>query len=380
MEKKIEKWLNEGLINKETALKMLVEIKQDKARSKKTKINITIYTIAVILIGLGVITFISANDWILRLLESSDFLKIFLMITVTIGSFWGGYKLAYEKNNFPKLGNALIFLSTLLIGGTYALIGQIYHVNANSSSLMFLWFISILPVAYLFKSRAINIVSIILMFLGIIFFYAELSLDSALIWTIFIPVLCGLTLYSAGNVPVVLDKYNDFSLSYKIVGALAIFITLLILTCSVEHSYHMTSPYYILPVVLLMILNFASFVTNKKCNLLLKIETISIFVMLCMLLLLLILQSVSTGLIVFLANALIIAMITFGLNYGYKFENDRIIGVTNWMLIIYLIVNYCRWAWSYMDKSLFFILGGCVLLTLGLFLEKRRKEIMEKNA
>lgn len=380
MEKKIEKWLNEGLINKETALKMLVEIKQDKARSKKTKINITIYTIAVILIGLGVITFISANDWILRLLESSDFLKIFLMITVTIGSFWGGYKLAYEKNNFPKLGNALIFLSTLLIGGTYALIGQIYHVNANSSSLMFLWFISILPVAYLFKSRAINIVSIILMILGIIFFYAELSLDSALIWTIFIPVLCGLTLYSAGNVPVVLDKYNDFSLSYKIVGALPIFITLLILTCSVEHSYHITSPYYILPVVLLMILNFASFVINKKCNLLLKIETISIFVMLCMLLLLLILQSVSTGLVVFLANALIIAMITFGFNYGYKFENDRIIGVTNWMLIIYLIVNYCRWGWSYMDKSLFFILGGCVLLTLGLFLEKRRKEIMEKNA
>ncbi len=380
MEKKIEKWLNEGLINKETALKMLVEIKQDKARSKKTKINITIYTIAVILIGLGVITFISANDWILRLLESSDFLKIFLMITVTIGSFWGGYKFAYEKNNFPKLGNALIFLSTLLIGGTYALIGQIYHVNANSSSLMFLWFISILPVAYLFKSRAINIVSIILMILGIIFFYAELSLDSALIWTIFIPVLCGLTLYSAGNVPVVLDKYNDFSLSYKIVGALPIFITLLILTCSVEHSYHITSPYYILPVVLLMILNFASFVTNKKCNLLLKIETISIFVMLCMLLLLLILQSVSTGLVVFLANALIIAMITFGFNYGYKFENDRIIGVTNWMLIIYLIVNYCRWGWSYMDKSLFFILGGCVLLTLGLFLEKRRKEIMEKNA
>ncbi len=380
MEKKIEKWLNDGLIDKQTALKMLAEIKQDKAKSVRTKVNITIYTVAVILIGLGVITFISANDWLLKLLNSSDFLKIFLMSLVTFGAFVGGYKIAYEKKNFPKLGNALIFLSTLLIGGTYALIGQIYHINANSSCLMFLWLISVLPVAYLFKSRAVNILSIILMILGVIFFYAELSLDTALIWTIFIPVLCGLTLYSAGNIPAVLNKYNDFSLSYKIVGALPIFVTLLVLTCSVEHSYHITSGYYILPIVLLMLFNMINYVRQKDCNTLLKIETVSIITMLCMLLLLLILPSVSTPVVVILANAFIIAMITFGFNYGYKFENGNIIGVTNWMLTIFITVNYCRWGWSFMNKSLFFILGGGVLLALGLFLEKRRKEVMEKKA
>ncbi len=379
MEKKIEKWLNNGLIDKQTALKMLAEVKEDKAKAVRTKVNITIYTVAVILLGLGVITFISANDWLLKLLNSSDFLKIFLMSLVTLGSFWGGYNIAYEKKNFPKLGNALIFLSTLLIGGTYALIGQIYHINANSSSLMFLWLLSILPVAYLFKSRAINILSIILMILGVISFYAELSLDTALIWTIFIPVLCGLILYSAGNIPVVLNKFNDFSLSYKVVGALPIFITLLVLTCSVEHSYHITSGYYILPIVLLMLFNFINYVLQKNSNMLLKIETLSIITMLCMLLLLLILPSVSTPLVVIMANIFIIAMITFGFNYGYKFENGKIIGVTNWMLTVFLTVNYCRWGWSFMDKSLFFILGGGALLALGLFLEKRRKEVVGKE-
>ena len=379
MEKKIEKWLSNGLIDKQTALKMLTEIKEDQAKATKTKVNITIYTVAVILIGLGVITFISANDWLLKLLNSSDFLKIFLMSLVTVGAFVGGYNLAYKKKNFPKLGNALIFLSTLLIGGTYALIGQIYHVNANSSTLMFAWLLSILPVAYLFKSRAVNILSIILMILGIISFYAELSLDTGLVWTIFIPVLCGLTLYSAGNIPVVLNKFNDFSLSYKIVGALSIFITLLILTCSVEHSYHITSTYYIVPIILLMLLNVINYIKHKDYNMLLKIETISITTMLCMLLLLLILSSVPTTLVVVLANAFIIAMITFGFNYGYKFENGKIIGVTNWMLTLFLTVNYCRWGWSFMDKSLFFILGGAALLTLGLYLEKRRKEVAEKG-
>ena len=163
MEKKIEKWLSEGLIDNHTASKMLEDIKEDRAKIRKTRINITVYTIAVILIGLGVITFISANEWLLQLLNSNDFLKIILMASVTIASFAGGYHLAYNKGNFPKLGNALIVLSTLLIGGTYALIGQIYNINANGSSILFLWLISILPVAYIFKNYAVNIISIILM-------------------------------------------------------------------------------------------------------------------------------------------------------------------------------------------------------------------------
>lgn len=379
MEKKIEKWLSEGLIDKQVALKMLADIKEDKEKSARIKINIAIYMVAVILLGLGVITFISANDWILNLLESSDILKIFLMTLVTVGSFIGGYTLAYEKKNFIRLGNSLIVLSSLLIGATYALIGQIYNLNANSSFLMFLWMFSILPIAYLFRSYAVNIISIVLMVLGFIFFYAELAIDKSLVWTIFMPIFCGITLYTIGNIPIVLKKFNSFSLSYKIVGVLPIFIALLILTCSVENSYQINSPYYIVPIVLLMFLNLINYMRKKECSLLLKIETLSISIMLGLLLLLLILPSISEIFVMILANIFIISMIIFGFNYGYKFENGKIIAVTNWMLTIYLIVNYSRWGWSFMDKSLFFILGGSSLLALGLFLEKCRKEVVRKE-
>ena len=379
MEKKIEKWLSEGLIDKQIALKMLADIKEDKQKSARIKINIAIYMVAVVLLGLGVITFISANDWILKLLESSDIVKIFLMTLITIGSFAGGYALVYEKKNFVRLGNSLIVLSSLLIGGTYALIGQIYNLNANSSFLMFLWMFSILPIAYLFRSYAINIISIILMILGFVFFYVELAIDTSLVWTIFMPIFLGITLYSIGNIPAIQKRFNAFSLSYKIVGVLPIFITLLILTCSVEHSYQITSPYYIIPIVFLMILNFINYMNDKESSLLLKIETCSIEILLGLLLLLLILSSVPTIVVMLLANLFIISMVIFGFNYGYKFENGAIIAITNWMLTIYLIVNYCRWGWSFMDKSLFFILGGILLLTLGLFLEKRRKEVVGKE-
>lgn len=379
MEKKIAKWLNEGLIDHLTAQKMLDEIKDDKAKARSVKINITIYTIAVILIGLGVITFIAANDWILKLLNSSNLLKIFLMSVITIASFWGGYKLRYEKQNFPKLGDALIVLSSLLIGGTYGLIGQIYHINANSSAIMFLWLISVLPIAYLFKSYAVNIISIVLMILGFIFFYVELALDTDLIWTIFVPISLGILLYSLGNIPIILNKYNKFSLSYKVVGAISLFITLLILTCSVEYSYHITSVYYILPIVMLIIFNMLNYMLQKSSNTLLKIETIAMIILSLALLLLLILSNINTTIVILFANIFIIAMLCFGFNYGYKFEQEKIIGTTNWMLILYLLVNYCRWGWSFMDKTLFFLFGGTCLLMLGLYLEKRKKEIVRKD-
>jgi len=379
MEKKISKWLSEGLIDSDTAEKLLLRVREDKLKLHKIKINITIYTIAVILIGLGVITFISANDWLLELLNSNRFLKIFLMLAVTYLSFWGGFKLAYEKQNLPRLGNGLIILSTFLIGATYALIGQVYNFSANSSMLIFLWLISIAPIAYAIKSKTINFMSIILLILGIVYAYYELAIDDGLIWSIYIPVLCGVLLYNLGNIPYVLNKFPDFSLAYKLVGIIPVYVILMVLTCSVEHSYHITSPYYIVPMVLLLLFNFINYAISKNRSLLLKIETTAVAVILLSLLLLLILPSVSTSFVTIMANLWLVAIISFGFNYGYKFENARIISLTNTLLIIYLFVNYCRWGWSYLDKSLFFTLGGISLLILGIMLEKRKKELVNKG-
>ena len=379
MEKKIINWLNEGIIDESAASKMLADIEEDKLKNRRSKINITIYTIAVILIGTAVITFIAANDWVLELLNNFEILKILLMTILTFASLWGGYKLAYEKKNYPRLGDSLIVLSSILIGATYALIGQIYNINANSSFLMFIWLLSILPIAYYFNSYTINIISIILAILGTIFFYAELSIDNLLVWTIFIPVLCGALLYTIGNIPIILKKHNKFSLAYKITGALPIFITLLILTCSVEHSYNITSPYYLIPLALLILLNFINYLFNKEPNMILKIESISLISILLMLLLLLSLPSVNIPTVMITANLIIVLMVSFGFNYGYKFENPHIICMTNWILTIYLTVNYCKWGWSFFDKSLFFFIGGVCLLALGLYLENKRKRVIKKE-
>ncbi len=378
MEKMINKWLVAGLINQETAEVLLESVEEENAKKHRLRLNICIYTIAAILIGIGVFAFVSANDWILSLLMSLPVLQILIMLMLSISALYFGYNLAYEKNKFPRLGHSMIFLSTLLIGGTYALTGQNYHINANNSSLVFLWMLSILPIAYLFKNFAVNIVTIILYILGVIYYYMELGLDFGLTWTIFIPLLIGTTLYSVANIPVVLEKFNNFSMSYKLTGLAPIFVTLLILTCSVESSYNQTSPYYIVPIVVLLVLNLIDFVINKNRTLLFKIETGYLIAILLSLLLIIVLPSVSVYGVMVLANLAIIAMISAGYYYGYKFEYNTI-AQTNWFLIIYLTVNYCRWGWNMMDKAMFFILGGVCLLAIGMFLENRRKKVISKD-
>ncbi len=379
MEKKIQRWLELGFIDDSTCKKLLLDVKTEKIKKHKIKINITLYTVAVLLLGLGIITFVASNDWILKLLNSCAFLKILLMSLLTFLTLWGGWELAYHKKNFPRFGNALIFFSSLAIGATYALIGQIYNLNANSSVLIFLWLISVLPAAYFFKNQSINILSIVLFIIGVILAYFELSLDKSMIWTVFIPIFTGIALYTVGNIPVVLNKFANFSLSYKITGALPVFITLLVLTCSVEESYNITSACYLAPLIFLIILNIFNYYFQKTKTKLLKIETISLIFLLGLLLLILVLPSVSQGFVMFLAHLMLIGLIAFGFNCGYKFENTRIVVLTNWMLTIYTGVIYFRWGWSFLDKSLFFILGGVVLLSLGLFLEKRKKEIEKKD-
>lgn len=374
MEKIIIKWLESGMINQETANLLLEDVKIRKTKQHRMRLNICIYTVAAILIGMGVIAFISANDWLLKLLTALPVLQILIVLALAVSALFYGYKLAYEGSRFPKLGHSIIFLSTLLIGGTYALIGQNYHINANNSSLMFLWMLSILPVAYIFKNFAINAVSVILFILGVVFYYMELSLDSGLTWTVFIPFLIGTTLYTFGNIPVIVEKFNKFSLSYKLTGLAPIFVTLLILTCSAEKTYEQTSLYYIVPILLLLCSNFINYKINKNKTLLFKIETGYIMALLLSLLFMIILHTVCAPFIIFLANLAIIILISAGYNYGYKFENNSTIMLTNWFLITYIAVNYCRWAWDMLDKALFFIIGGFGLLALGMYLENRRKK------
>lgn len=376
--KAIQRWLSKGLIDETLANKLEEEVADVNKQKFKLAIQITFYTIGVILLGTSVITFIADNDWIWKLLEQINFLKPLLVFIAALLFLIGGDYIAYEKKNLPGLGNALIFLSTILIGANYAFLTQIYNIDAEATMILWLWFVSIIPLAFIYKSRAINWLSIILFICAFCTLYAYWDYDDLLIWTIYMPFIIGAILYSAGNTNIIQEQYPDFAVSYKLTALLPIFITFLILIFSVEYSYHITKINYILPPVLIILFNIVNFIRNKQKEDFFKAETAFLVAVPAFMLLLMLCPQVNTLSVSLAAHIFIIYLIWGGFSFGYKYENVSLINMTNMMLTIYVLSTYCRFAWSFMDKTLFFFIGGVALISLGIFLEKYKKKTIKK--
>jgi len=366
----IERWLQKGLIDENLARILADDLKAEKEKTRKITTQIVLYTIGVILLGIAVISFIAGNDWILELIEKTPVIQVIILFIASSASLWGGWELQYKKQNFPRLGGALIFLSTLLIGAAYIQMGQTYNWNTNTSSVLALWFLSIFPVAFIFHSKAVNWLSIVLFLVTFPYFYYEWHLDSGLVWTIFMPFMLFGILYTFANIPVIQKKYTNFSLSYKLTALIPLFFTFLILMFSAEESYKMTDWHYLIIPVILILTNLWSCIKDRGNDDLKKIETGFIIILMLFTLALLLLKTVNPIAIMIAAHLFAAFIIAEGLNYGYKYENVSLINLSNLFLLVYILCIYSRYGWNYLDKTLFFLLGGIGLVTLGILLEK----------
>ncbi|MEI7752065.1 MAG: DUF2157 domain-containing protein [Candidatus Omnitrophota bacterium] len=102
----------------------------------------TILVIGAVLVGLGIILFIAAH-W----QKLPDELKILGSTAITLAVLLLGYYFQFVKKGNEKYATPAYLISLFGIGGTICLIGQIYHVPANSHGLMLLWGALALPVA-----------------------------------------------------------------------------------------------------------------------------------------------------------------------------------------------------------------------------------------
>lgn len=226
MEKHVKKWLKLGYIGEEQSKIILDDIKEEKNKNARLAMNITLYTIGAILTGIGVISFIAANDWILRLFYSR-FVKISASLIVTFACFFLGYYFSYIKTSLKRLGSVLIFLSTLLIGGVWALIGQIYNVHTDNNFVIFLlWLISILPVAFLFGKKSVNNLAIVL------FIASYFSIPNIYDFAYLTPIVFGLVLYNFANIPVIQKNFIEFTPAYKSIATLVLYFATLVIFCA----------------------------------------------------------------------------------------------------------------------------------------------------
>jgi uncharacterized membrane protein len=121
----------------------------------------SIVTFGMLLVGLGVLTFVAAN-W----LWIPSALQVVLLLAALWGAYGGGYYLWKVKGNSPILGQGLILLGSLIYGGNIALFGQIFHVDGEIYQLCMLWTVGALAVAYALGSFPSGVLALIVAGIG----------------------------------------------------------------------------------------------------------------------------------------------------------------------------------------------------------------------
>ena len=113
-----------------------------------------------LLVGLGIIIYVAAN-W--------DVIPVWARVTMLVGltaAINGAGWLLLARFEYPRIGVAMLVVGALAYGAAIHLIAQIYHVPVNHPNLTTAWFLGVLPMGYIARSRLVVALSLALLVLS----------------------------------------------------------------------------------------------------------------------------------------------------------------------------------------------------------------------
>lgn len=151
---KIKEELYKELLNQGLTIEAIQEnfnainAEQEKEDISKKTIRI-IATIAAVLVGAGIFSFIAAN-W----LEMGKPIKITIILISMIIAYSAGWYLK-EKSKLQKTGEALILLGSIIYGAGIFLVAQMFNTRANWPDGFILWMIGTIAMAFAVESYSL---------------------------------------------------------------------------------------------------------------------------------------------------------------------------------------------------------------------------------
>lgn len=299
-----------------------------------------VVTIGAILVGLGILSFIASNwDGI------SHLVKLLIIFGVFAGVNFAGYMLS--ENN-PKTGRSLIYLGTLVYGAGIFLIGQMYNFGGEFPTAFLLWSLGVLPMAFQLKEKYLML---------------------------FANILFGVYLFGSFNqgfpyagwvgVPVVYVALNYFDKSrlllfFANLTALS-FIFLITIRYEVEGLYVALLFFFIGLVMYWVKHNFEPDIFRVQGNILFGVTGVILTIPGIWD----VLVSVQSARLVSILFALAFVVLLFML-----IRKGSLISL---IFVCVTIFRYYTDTFAFLPKSLFFIVGGLLLLAFGYYFERMMK-------
>jgi uncharacterized membrane protein len=156
-------WAQEGLIDRTTHDRLATRYQFSALDVESRNSLITLLMgLGCVLIGIGVLTFVAANWQLLaREWRVGILLGAFIAINLLGFYLWRG-----PVGGKHRLGQGLLLLGALMLGGNMALMGQMFHVRGDLFQLFIAWAVGVLLMAYSLRLTSLGILTQILMGLG----------------------------------------------------------------------------------------------------------------------------------------------------------------------------------------------------------------------
>ncbi|MDF2378959.1 MAG: DUF2157 domain-containing protein [Candidatus Gracilibacteria bacterium] len=349
------------------------KMKQYEHVEASGKITSTLSIIGAILLGIGVILFVASN-W----QEIPNILRVLLLLVSTLTSFSIGHYYYDAKGSYPKTGFALILLSNIMIGATIFLIAQIYNINANSSSLLLLWSIAILPMAWFYRSGMLSGLIAILMALWMPFFLSEQPVSGKEVHFFALYLGYGALYYNLGLF-FMKEKTQSISAVLKGMGAMITLGACYLLTFDfiveevAEWSEKLTHiPLLMVSVPALVALALAY--KNKESQHLVEFGVGAGVLAIAWISELFTVDAIFTAIVM---NILLLGAEIGLISEGYRRKQPFLVYLALFTFTIHVFSRYFDWFFDLLDRSIFFIIGGVLLVLIGVFLEKQRKKLID---
>lgn len=349
--------------------------------------------LASILVGLSLLTFVASNwDGI------PDMGRMAILILTMVGFYSSGFYV-YRQGHI-WVGQGLLALGVVSFGASMILMGQMFHLIAYDARVFVLWSLAGLGLMYLYRLPLFFLLTAVLLFVGQI--YAMVSFQEAS-W-----VLLGLTIFGLGTYAY---RSNTFYSGWIMAFLIGLQTILIMVSEEVAWSWVSLVPIgvyvvglflgdkpiaqgfiawpaafgFAFSIIMIFIHEQAydepEFLANTFAysSIYLVLFALSIWKSrrekgkLLPLLLFLPLFYLPFGDIAYLAVIFIFSslMIYFGDESDDRWQSN--LGVFLFMLSSF--VGYIQLAWDFLDKSLFFLIGGLLLFAIHWILRKRNRWI-----
>ena len=385
----LQHWQKKGLLTEKKALELQKALtKSDRMDSHGMPKAMAIFaTVGSILVGLGILLFIGSN-WG----EMSPLQRILTLITGYAVVVMGAY--VTEKRNLPVVSESLWLLTDVIFGANIILLAQIFHYSLTYWQGPLLWGVGALAMGIARKHKAH-------MYLAVPLFILALGwVDSGSGWFFggqfeflgsennLLPVLSvlGIGLVSLG---VILRNSSQWDFAHHACikwGALLVTIPMIISTFDSAipgEIYEMTGTLkqYLVIGASLILASLSVWIGDLD-----RSESKVYMLTLAALMGAMLIQwngqsgvgvvFEASELLYFLYVLAIFAVALWTVWVGIFTENSMVVNYGLVVAAIIITVQYFSWSFALLDKSLAFILGGILLITMTIFIERKRRKIL----